>query len=174
MIRMDAAAGLAVTTTVDASKALAALTDAEVPAKIAAVDATLWGPDAAEEAAIRLGWIDTFTRSRELVSTLDELRARLTADGLTRVVLAGMGGSSLAPEVICRTLGKPLTVLDTTDPQQIRAAIDEDLAETVVVVSSKSGGTVETDSIRRAYAQAFTDSGIKDIGKHFVVVTDPG
>ncbi|ADD42103.1 glucose-6-phosphate isomerase [Stackebrandtia nassauensis] len=174
MIRMDTAGGLAVTTTVDASAALQTLTSAEVPAKLAAADAGLWGPDAAEEAAIRLGWIDTFTRSRSLVSTLDELRTRLRGEGLTRVVLAGMGGSSLAPEVICRTLDVPLTVLDTTDPGQVSAALAEDLAATVVVVSSKSGGTVETESIRRAYAQAFTDAGIKDVGKHFVVVTDPG
>ncbi len=85
-----------------------------------------------------------------------------------------MGGSSLAPEVITRTLGVRLTVLDTTDPHQVRAALADRLERTVVVVSSKSGSTVETDSHRRAYWQAFADAGIDDIGRRFVIVTDPG
>ncbi|HZE40671.1 MAG TPA: glucose-6-phosphate isomerase [Stackebrandtia sp.] len=174
MTRMDAAGGLAVTTTVDADGSLDALTRDDVPAKLAALDATLWGPDAESEAAVRLGWVDTFVRSRALLPKLDEVRTRMRDSGLTKVVLAGMGGSSLAPEVICRTLDRPLTVLDTTDPGQIRAALEQDLESTLVVVSSKSGGTIETESIRRAFAQAFTDSGVKDVGKHFVVVTDPG
>jgi glucose-6-phosphate isomerase len=78
--------------------------------------------------------------------------------------------------VITRTLGVELTVLDTTDPQQVRAAIDDRLDRTVVVVSSKSGGTVETDSHRRAYHQAFLDAGLsaEEAGRRFVVVTDPG
>ena len=77
------------------------------------------GPEAAEaEAKIRLGWVDTFRRSRELLPQLAELRDG--AGDLDHVVLAGMGGSSLAPEVITRTLGRPLTVLDTTDPHQVR------------------------------------------------------
>ena len=87
-----------------------------------------------------------------------------------------MGGSSLAPEVITRTLGRPLTVLDTTDPRQVRAALADRLERTVVVVASKSGSTVETDSHRRAYWQAFLDAGLTEAeaGRHFVVVTDPG
>src|SRR5688500_7807615 len=86
-----------------------------------------------------------------------------------------MGGSSLAPEVICRTAGVPLVVLDTTDPGQIAAAMT-DLDRTVVVVSSKSGSTVETDSQRRAFISAFSAAGLdeKEIGARFVVVTDPG
>jgi glucose-6-phosphate isomerase len=137
-------------------------------------DPTLWGSDAEEEAKIRLGWIDTFRRSRDLLPQLAELRDELS--DLDHVVLAGMGGSSLAPEVITRTLGKPLTVLDTTDPGQIRAALSDRLERTLVVVSSKSGGTVETDSHRRAYWQAFLDAGMTEAeaGRHFVVVTDPG
>ena len=70
-----------------------------------------------------------------------------------------MGGSSLAPEVICRTAGVPLVVLDTTDPGQVAAAM-ADLDRTVVVVSSKSGGTVETDSQRgRSSAPSPTPAG---------------
>ena len=137
-------------------------------------DAGLWGEDARSEASIRLGWLDLPTSSRDLLPRLASLRAELTAEGLDRVVLAGMGGSSLAPEVICDTAGVPLIVLDTTDPGQVRAALRDRLADTVVVVSSKSGSTIETDSHRRAFAQAFTEAGITDVGRHFVAVTDPG
>jgi glucose-6-phosphate isomerase len=151
------------------------LTEDDVAARLVGKDATLWGADAESEAAIRLGWLDLPATSRELVARLNDLRAELLAEGLDRVVLCGMGGSSLAPEVICRTAGVPLTVLDTTDPGQIAAAMT-DLRRTVVVVSSKSGGTVETDSQRRAFIAAFADTGLddKEIGGRFVVVTDPG
>ncbi|MFC7721715.1 hypothetical protein [Nonomuraea recticatena] len=84
-----------------------------------------------------------------------------------------MGGSSLAPEVICNTADVALTVLDTTDPDQVRRALDDRLDRTVVVVSSKSGSTVETDSHRRIYEQAFRSAGI-DPAERIVVVTDPG
>jgi glucose-6-phosphate isomerase len=89
------------------------------------------------------------------------------------VVLCGMGGSSLAPEVICATYGVELTVLDSSHPDQVREAINDRLERTVVVVSSKSGSTAETDSQRRAYQQAFSDAGI-DAATRIVVVTDPG
>ena len=154
---------------------LAARAEAEgLAAKLAAGDPTLWGPDAEPEAKIRLGWLDLGETSRELLPRLAALRAGLAADGIDRVVLAGMGGSSLAPEVICHTAGAGLVVLDTTDPRQVAAAFAEDLERTVVVVSSKSGGTVETDSHRRAGWAAFEAAGIEDVGRHFVAVTDPG
>ncbi|MGH8795098.1 MAG: glucose-6-phosphate isomerase [Stackebrandtia sp.] len=174
MTRMDAAGGLAVTATIDLTEQLAKLNEIDAPRRLAAADSSLWGEAAAEEAAIRLGWLDTFERSRALLPRLAELREQLSQRGLTRVVLAGMGGSSLAPEVICRTLDAPLTVLDTTDPAQIRAALGDALDSTAVVVSSKSGGTVETESLRRAWVQAFTDAGLPDVGKRFVIVTDSG
>lgn len=151
------------------------LTEDDVAGRLVGKDATLWGPDAESEASIRLGWLDLPATSRELVSRLADLRAELAGEGLDRIVLCGMGGSSLAPEVICRTAGVPLVVLDTTDPGQVAAAMD-DLDRTVVVVSSKSGGTVETDSQRRAFIAAFAAAGLddKEIGRRFVVVTDPG
>ncbi|MGN9808550.1 glucose-6-phosphate isomerase [Micromonospora sp. BQ11] len=176
---VEAAAGLAVygADAVDKSAPAStrdALVSAGVPAKLADKDPTLWGPDAEAEAKIRLGWVDTHRRSRELLPQLAELKAEL--GDLDHVVLAGMGGSSLAPEVIARTLGKELTVLDTTDPGQVRAALADRLERTVVVVASKSGSTVETDSHRRAYWQAFLDAGMTEAeaGRHFVIVTDPG
>ncbi|RBY75409.1 glucose-6-phosphate isomerase [Blastococcus sp. TF02-09] len=151
-----------------------ALTGDDVAARLARKDATLWGPEAESEAAIRLGWLDLPSSSRSLVDQLTQLREQLRSEGLDRVVLCGMGGSSLAPEVICRTAGVPLVVLDTTDPGQVAAAMT-DLERTVVVVSSKSGGTVETDSHRRAFASAFAAAGLDEqqVGARFVVVTDP-
>jgi len=172
---VEAAAGLVVRgadQVPGAEGARAELVAGGVSARLASKDPTLWGEPAESEAKIRLGWVDTTRRSRDLLPVLEKLR-RDVAD-LNHVVLAGMGGSSLAPEVITRTLGAPLTVLDTTDPHQVRAALAEKLEHTVVVVSSKSGSTVETDSHRRAYWKAFEDAGVTDIGRHFVVVTDPG
>jgi glucose-6-phosphate isomerase len=153
----------------------ARFTEDDVAARLTRKDATLWGPDAESEAAIRLGWLDLPTTSRSLVDQLAKLREELAGEGLDRVVLCGMGGSSLAPEVICATAGVPLVVLDTTDPGQVAAAMT-DLDRTVVVVSSKSGGTVETDSHRRAFLTAFAEAGLdeKQAGARFVVVTDPG
>jgi glucose-6-phosphate isomerase len=147
----------------------------DVGARLLRKDATLWGPEAEEEASVRLGWLDLPASSRELIEPLARLRDELAAEGLDRIVLCGMGGSSLAPEVICRTAGVPLVVLDTTDPGQVAAALT-DLERTVVVVSSKSGGTVETESQRRAFLTAFADAGLdeKAAGARFVVVTDPG
>ncbi|MCW3844326.1 glucose-6-phosphate isomerase [Micromonospora yasonensis] len=171
----EVAGGLSVHGAVDASASVrAALVARDLPARLATKDPTLWGPYAEAVAKIRLGWLDTHRRSRELLPQLAELVAEL-AD-LDHVVLAGMGGSSLAPEVIARTLGRPLTVLDTTDPGQVRAALADRLERTVVVISSKSGSTVETDSHRRAYWQAFLDAGLSEAeaARHFVVVTDPG
>ena len=145
-----------------------------VARRLADRDPTLWGRRPRARPRIRLGWVDTFRRSRELLPGLAQLRQELA--GLDHVVLAGMGGSSLAPEVIARTLGRPLTVLDTTDPQQVRAALADRLERTVVVVASKSGSTVETESHRRAALQAFLDAGLSpaEAGRRFVIVTDPG
>jgi glucose-6-phosphate isomerase len=108
-----------------------------------------------------------------LVGEVEALRSQLAEAGADHVVLCGMGGSSLAPEVICATAGVELTVLDSSDPDQVRAALGDRLDRSVVVVSSKSGSTVETDSQRRAYVAAFEAAGI-DPTQRIVVVTDPG
>lgn len=136
-------------------------------------DATLWGPDAEPEAGIRLSWVGLHRTSRPLLGEIAALRSELHEEGLDHVVLCGMGGSSLAPEVICATAGVQLTVLDSSHPDQVRGALEDRLDRTVVVVSSKSGSTVETDSQRRAFEQAFRDAGI-DPTSRIVVVTDPG
>lgn len=149
-----------------------------VASGVTAADATLWGPDAEAEASRRLGWLQAVTVSRPLLAQIEALREEFVQKGLTRVVLAGMGGSSLAPEVIARTAGVPLIILDSTAPGQVLAALDGDpesggLDRTVLVVSSKSGSTVETDSAKRAFEAAFRDLGI-DPAERIVVVTDPG
>lgn len=157
----------------DLSSVVDELVDDQIASKITAQDPTLWGKDAEEESAKRLAWVSLPQTSRPLLAEIEALQAQFREEGLTRVVLAGMGGSSLAPEVICATDGVDLITLDTTDPAQVAAAFATDLDKTVVVVSSKSGGTVETDSHRRTAEKAFTDAGI-DAASRIVVVTDPG
>ncbi|WP_353809991.1 glucose-6-phosphate isomerase [Agromyces sp. SYSU T00194] len=144
-----------------------------VASKIAAHDATLWGEAAIDEASKRLGWTHAVEVSRPLVPEILALRDELRAAGVTHIVLGGMGGSSLAPEVITRTAGVDLTVLDSTDPGQVRAALADRLESSAIVVSSKSGSTVETDSQRRVYEHAFREAGIDPTGR-IVIVTDPG
>lgn len=152
------------------------LVDGLVASGLAAGASDLWGPAAVADAEVRLGWTQAVSRSRPLVAEILQLRAQLQAAGRTRVVLAGMGGSSLAPEVIAATAGAPLEIVDSTVPSQVLAAIDgrpgAGLAETVLVVSSKSGSTVETDAILRAFVAAWDDMGL-DAREHVVVVTDP-
>jgi len=141
--------------------------------RLFAQDATLWGPAAESEASNRLAWTDLPVSSRPLVDIVAALRAGFRERGLTRVVLCGMGGSSLAPEVICAAAGVPLTVLDSSHPDMVLDALADRLDRSVVVVSSKSGGTVETDSLLRAYVDAFEQAGLKP-ADHLVIVTDPG
>jgi hypothetical protein len=177
LLEVEAAGGLAVygaRAVPGAADARARLVADRVPERLAAKDPTLWGPAAEAEAKLRLGWVDTFRRSRELLPRLAELRDEFIRMGIDHIVLAGMGGSSLAPEVIARTLDVQLTILDSTDPHQVRAALADRPANSAVVVSSKSGGTVETDSHRRAYRQVFEDADLPGIGARFVIVTDPG
>ncbi|PZF81515.1 glucose-6-phosphate isomerase [Jiangella anatolica] len=157
----------------DADAVVDGLVGEKVASRIAAKDATLWGPEAEPEASIRLGWTDLHETSRPLLAEIEALSAELRSEGLDRIVLAGMGGSSLAPEVITRSAGVELTVLDTTDPGAVERALADRLDRTVIVVSSKSGSTVETDSQRRVFAAAFEAAGI-DPASRIVAVTDPG
>jgi glucose-6-phosphate isomerase len=173
----EAAAQLEVTASGAAADAVRrhvpTLVDNHVASRLFAQDASLWGPDAQSEAEIRLSWVGLPRSSRPLVGQIAALRDELAEQGVDHVVLCGMGGSSLAPEVITATAGVPLTVLDSSDPDYVRAALSDRLERTVAVVSSKSGSTLETDSQRRAYEKAFSDAGIDPTGR-IVVVTDPG
>src|SRR5699024_8112494 len=135
--------------------ALTRFVSERVMSRISDQDPTLWGTEAQPEASIRLAWTYLHHTSRSLVAEVTALRQRFVRDGLDHVVLCGMGGSSLAPEVICRAAGVELTVLDSSHPDYVRRAIDDRLERSIVVVSSKSGSTVETDSHKRACEYAF-------------------
>jgi glucose-6-phosphate isomerase len=146
----------------------------DVLGRIERNDGTLWAPAGTPELTDRLGWLDIAERMGEQLGDLEAFVDAVRADGLTDAVLLGMGGSSLAPEVFWRTFGARegylrLHVLDSTDPDQIQAVIDAiDLDRTLFIVSSKSGGTIETLSQFKLFHSLQGD------GSHFVAVTDPG
>ena len=144
-----------------------------VASRLTGGDSSLWGPESDDEASTRLGWTESVLVSEPLIPDIIALRNKLHADGVNHIVLGGMGGSSLAPEVITRTYGVELTILDSTEPGQVLSALADRLDTTAVVISSKSGGTVETDSQKRIYEKAFREIGIDPIDR-IVVVTDPG
>ena len=144
-----------------------------IAASLSKKDPTLWGEAASAEAAIRMNWIDLPDASHELLPQLDALSAWARATGLSNFILSGMGGSSLAPEVMAKTFQKKLTVLDSTDSSQIALATPANLKESLVIVGSKSGSTIETASQKLYFEQAFQAAGL-DPKEHFVIVTDPG
>ena len=156
---------------------LAALVESGLMTSLASQDATLWGPEAEAEASIRMGWISSPLRLEPLVAEVLELRESLAQRGIRRVILCGMGGSSLAPEVMAAQaalsgLETNLRIVDSTHPDQLAPLLHGDLSGTVVVVASKSGGTLETDSARRAFEAALVDQGLEP-REQMVVVTDP-
>ncbi len=136
-------------------------------------DATLWGEEAESEARIRLGWVRSPLHAPALVREIHELRDELAAAGITRIVLCGMGGSSLAPEVIAARDGAALTILDSTHPETVNRIVQADPSRTAVVVSSKSGSTIETRSHLAAFEARFESAGIDAVSR-IVLVTDPG
>ncbi len=143
----------------------------KIASRIKAKDYTIWGKDAEEESKKRLGWVDAASKAENFIKDLYEYKKLLSERGLSRVVLAGMGGSSLAPEVICNVYQKDIVILDSTNPEQVQNTLI-DLEKTVLVVSSKSGSTVETDSALHTFEQAFNAKNL-DSSKHIVIVTDP-
>jgi glucose-6-phosphate isomerase len=136
-------------------------------------DAGLWGEEARSEASIRLGWVSHPALVAPMVAQIRALKETFKAQGVDTVVLCGMGGSSLAPEVMAACDGVGLTILDTTHPDGVNRIVSRDLSTVLVVVSSKSGNTLETDSQRRAFEAAFEAQGIDPVTR-IVVVTDPG
>ncbi|MFM6840908.1 MAG: hypothetical protein ACKOVI_00575 [Candidatus Planktophila sp.] len=143
----------------------------DVHKKIAAKDPNTWGPDAAEEAAIRLNWVDLPETTQALRDEVSAVAAQFVDK--SRVVLCGMGGSSLAPEVLSKTYKREIIVVDSTDPNYIAHALNGDLSKTIFVVSSKSGSTIETSSQRALFQKKVADAGL-DVTQHIVFVTDPG
>ena len=143
----------------------------EIAPLVAKKDSSLWPLE--QETINRLGWIDLPTKSRALLPELDALSAWTRSNGLTEIVLCGMGGSSLAPEVIASTYKKSLTILDSTDPVQVNNTVPSDLNKSVIVKSSKSGTTIETLSQYEFYVSKFKQANLNPT-EHIVIVTDPG
>ncbi|MXX67778.1 MAG: hypothetical protein F4Y74_02330 [Gemmatimonadales bacterium] len=139
-------------------------------------DPTLWSADPeTPELADRLGWLELPETSPAMLGPLEALRAGVPF-WFTDLVLLGMGGSSLAPEVIAHTMrgeGLPLTLVDTTHPGTLRDLEWLRPANTIFVVSSKSGTTVETLSLFRHFWSR-TAEVVDDPGEHFIAITDPG
>jgi transaldolase/glucose-6-phosphate isomerase len=141
-------------------------------------DATLWtGGDEADW----LGWLTIARQSLQQLEGLESFVRDLVARDIRQVVLLGMGGSSMAPEVIAATFGQQpgypgLVVLDSTDPAQIRAveaAID--LERTAFIVSSKSGSSLEPNILMAWFLQRLTEAvGAEKAAGHFIAITDPG
>ena len=144
----------------------------QITTRLAAKDAALWGEKAEAEAKIRLDWVDLPKMSWELLPELDALSAWSREIGHKNFILCGMGGSSLAPEVIAAAFGKNLIVLDATDPEQIVDALQIDLKSTCIIIASKSGSTIETSSQRALFENRLQEGGL-DIRRHMVVITDP-
>lgn len=143
----------------------------EVHRKIASKDAGTWGAEAATEAAIRLNWVDLPESSQSLRAELESATSRFAH--CTSVVLCGMGGSSLAPEVLAQSFQKQIFIVDSTDPQYIAHALECNLAETLFIVSSKSGSTIETSSQRSFFQSEVEKAGLNPTS-HILFVTDPG
>ena len=162
--------------------ALQSLVADRAMARLADRDATLWSGDPAHAAVIanRLGWLDAPIWMTARASELKAFAAEVRSAGITHVLLLGMGGSSLAPEVLERVCvsgpGAPtLDVLDSTDPAAVLAAETASrLDRTLFLVSSKSGRTIETRSQYRYFRARIESLGGTDPGRHFVAVTDGG
>lgn len=144
-----------------------------------AKDPTLWFSHPVAEIVDRLGWLTAHETGREQLDDLLAFAARMKAEGVRHVVLLGMGGSSLAPEIFQRTFGNEsghpeLIVLDSTHPAAVRAVEDRiALRHTLFLVSSKSGTTLEVLSFFRTFWERLKRDGA-DPGRHFVAITDPG
>jgi glucose-6-phosphate isomerase len=161
---------------------LESLRAADAAARLFAHDPSLWKDDPAHAAVIRnrLGWLDEPARLRGRIGELQAFSADVRGAGFTRVLLLGMGGSSLAPEVLKRCMtpgpGAPiLDVLDSTDPEAIRdAESGARLDRTFFIVASKSGTTLETISQYRHFRARIDAAGIPGAGSRFAAITDPG
>lgn len=143
-------------------------------------DHRVWQDDPTE-VADRLGWLDCPTSMRDRVDEFRRLAADVRADGIEHVLLVGMGGSSLYPEVLATAFpagpdGLSLTVLDSTHPDAVeRTRRAFDLSRTLVVAASKSGTTIETRShLERFWADLVDTVGADRAGAHVVAITDPG
>jgi glucose-6-phosphate isomerase len=161
------------------NEALEELRDNKVLARIWAHDHTVWKPDPTE-ITNRLGWLHSPEVMTDHLPEINELVEDVRADGYTHALLLGMGGSSLAPEMFRFTFGVKegylnLAVLDSTDPGAVLFHDKSlDPTKTLYIVSTKSGGTVETLSFfKYFYNRASEAVGPEKAGEHFIAITDP-
>lgn len=159
---------------------LSGLREQQVATRIWARDYTVWKPEPTE-ISNRLGWLDSPEVMLPQLEALSALAHEVQAEGFTHALLLGMGGSSLAPEVFRLTFGVApggldLAVVDSTDPGAVLDAERRvDLRRTLFVVSTKSGGTVETFSFfKYFYNRVLSIVGPQQAGRQFVAITDPG
>jgi glucose-6-phosphate isomerase len=141
-------------------------------------DPSLWTSDGEEN---WMGWIDIVERQQKDLGNFAELAADVETGGFKSALLLGMGGSSLCPEVLAQTFGPQpgfpaLHILDSTDPAQVKAVRDRlDLKHTLIIVSSKSGSTLEPNILKQYFFQQMQNAvGDDNAGSHFIAVTDPG
>lgn len=142
-------------------------------------DGSLFGPGPAVHAIVanRLGWLTVAEGMLREIGAIEEFAVACGERGFKQGVLLGMGGSSLAPEVFATTFGsggRPLIVLDSTDPDQVQAATSAiDPASTLFFVSSKSGTTIEVASLYSHFSALMEGVVGERAGLHFVAITDP-
>jgi glucose-6-phosphate isomerase len=142
-----------------------------------AKDGSLWMA-APDEAPNWLGWLDVVDTMSRRMDVFQRARESVGSDRFDHCVLAGMGGSSLCPEVLTSTFGPQpgwpeLIVLDSTDPSTIAAVESRlNLARTMFIISSKSGGTLETLSHYRYFHERLRQAGVAQHGRHFIAITD--
>src|SRR5579883_221987 len=162
--------------------ALQALGQRDFLKRLWAKDPGVWSNDPAHAEIIKhaLGWLDIPQQMLESVSNLRQF-AKEVASEFSYAVVLGMGGSSLAPDIMSDTFGQTtgypqLLVLDSTDPQQIRELEEQiDLERTLFIVASKSGTTTEPDAFYRYFFERVSKVvGADKCGRHFVAITDPG
>jgi len=141
-------------------------------------DPSLWTRDGEEN---WLGWIDIVEREQKEAAAHAALAADVKAAGFKSVLLLGMGGSSLCPEVLSVTFGQQagfpaLHIVDSTNPVQVKAVRDTvNLAETLVIVASKSGSTLEPNVLKQYFFEEMKQAvGAEKAGSHFLAITDPG
>jgi transaldolase/glucose-6-phosphate isomerase len=152
----------------------------DIVQRIWAGDHTVWKPNPTE-ISNRLGWLHIADEMLDKLDRVNNFVEALRDAGYTDVVLLGMGGSSLAPEVFSKVFGTAdgylnLTMIDSTDPGMIlEASKGLDLGKTLFIVATKSGGTAETLSLfKHFYNQVAGELGAENAGEHFVAITDPG
>jgi transaldolase / glucose-6-phosphate isomerase len=160
--------------------ALEGMASARIVARIWDRDHTVW-KDSPAEISNRLGWLTVAERMKPSLPRLTGFAGEVRGAGYRNALLLGMGGSSLAPEVFRRTFGLlpralDLAVLDSTAPAAVAAFRDRlKPAQTLYIVSTKSGGTVETFSFFKTfYHHVLATLGPDAAGDHFIAITDPG